>query len=132
MRLMSQVIVGVAASVLGVEATTVDPHAPLTELGFTSLRSLQFRQRLEDELGLVLPATLGWQYPTLGRIASHLVDLLEQQTPGGPARIAVTPPAERTTDIPAPNAAEVSDDVPVVDAESLNRKIDQLEKELFR
>lgn len=131
-RLMSQVIVGVAASVLGVEATTVDPHAPLTELGFTSLRSLQFRQRLEDELGLVLPATLGWQYPTLGRIASHLVDLLEQQTPGGPARIAVTPPAERTTDIPAPNAAEVSDDVPVVDAESLNRKIDQLEKELFR
>lgn len=132
-RLMSQATVGVAASVLGVEAMTVDPHAPLTELGFTSLRSLQFRQRLEDELGLVLPATLGWQYPTLERIASHLVDLLEQQALGGPTRIAAMPaPEERTIGGPASTAAGVSDDVPVVDAESLNRKIDQLEKELSR
>ncbi len=120
-RVMSEVAAQVAGDLLGLSAVQVDLHDPLSELGFTSLKSLQFRQRLEDELGLRLPATLGWQYPTLAALAQHLVELVEQHD--------VPMPAEPTVDQPVPDSPAADAAAPM-DLDALNRKMTELEKEL--
>jgi acyl carrier protein len=63
-----------AAEVLGAQAAAIDPTAPLATLGFTSKRSLELRARLEESLQVRLPATVGWQFPTLEALAPYLAE----------------------------------------------------------
>lgn len=63
-----------AAEVLGVAPGAVDPAAPLATLGFTSVRTLELRTRLERSLRITLPATVGWQFPTLEALAPYLAE----------------------------------------------------------
>ena len=52
------------------DATTVDAEdRPLQDAGIDSLMGIQLRNLLEGELGLPLPATLVWTYPTVRQIA---------------------------------------------------------------
>jgi acyl carrier protein len=76
--------------VLMQSATRIDVVMPLKALGLDSLMALEFRNRLEAGLGLTLPATLVWNYPTLTALATHLATKLEipldapaGQVPGG-------------------------------------------------
>ncbi|WP_043471636.1 acyl carrier protein, partial [Kitasatospora sp. MBT66] len=56
------------------DAAAIDSSAPLAGLGFDSMRTLELRSRLELSLGVPLPATLGWQYPTLDALVPFLAE----------------------------------------------------------
>jgi acyl carrier protein len=47
---------------------------PLRGLGFDSLMSLELRNALEAGLGLSLPASLTWNYPTIEALVPHLAE----------------------------------------------------------
>jgi len=56
------------------EQETVEFDQPLVEQGFDSLMSVDMRNRLNKSLGRALPASLLFDYPTLDKIARHLLD----------------------------------------------------------
>ncbi|MFJ4795995.1 beta-ketoacyl synthase N-terminal-like domain-containing protein [Kitasatospora purpeofusca] len=56
------------------DPSAIDSAAPLAGLGFDSMRTLELRSRLELSLGVPLPATLGWQYPTLDALVPFLAE----------------------------------------------------------
>jgi myxalamid-type polyketide synthase MxaE and MxaD/epothilone polyketide synthase C/epothilone polyketide synthase D len=63
---------GHVARVLRIAEGKLDPSAPLTSFGMDSLTSLELRNRLEAALGVQLPATLLWTYPTVTALCGHL------------------------------------------------------------
>jgi acyl transferase domain-containing protein/acyl carrier protein len=60
------------AAVVGARAGRMDPRDPLSVLGIDSLMALEIRNRLEAGLGVRLPATVLWRFPSLGALAAHL------------------------------------------------------------
>ncbi|MEV0188245.1 beta-ketoacyl synthase N-terminal-like domain-containing protein [Kitasatospora purpeofusca] len=74
----------------------IDSSAPLAGLGFDSMRTLELRSRLELSLGVPLPATLGWQYPTLDALVPFLAERM-----GIPLEAVAAPaPAPEAVDRP--------------------------------
>ena len=69
-----------AASVLRLPPARVESGKPLKTLGFDSLLAVEFRNRLETSLGLQLPATLIWNYPTIAQLGPHLLERLAVAT----------------------------------------------------
>lgn len=68
-----------AAAVLRAPIARVEGGVPLKSLGFDSLLAVEFRNRLESQLGLALPATLIWNYPTIGQLCANLLEQLARQ-----------------------------------------------------
>lgn len=64
------------AAVLGVQPAAVGVHRPLSEAGVDSLLAAAVRVALERDLGVALPATLLWNYPTVSEIAGYLTAVL--------------------------------------------------------
>ncbi|MFI1399302.1 type I polyketide synthase [Streptomyces sp. NPDC020681] len=64
------------ATVLGMQPSAVGVHRPLTEAGVDSLLAAAVRVALERDLGVALPATLLWNYPTVSEIAGYLASVL--------------------------------------------------------
>jgi acyl carrier protein len=62
------------ARVVRTDPARIEDEAPLNRLGLDSLMGLELRRRLEAALGITLPATLVWHYPTLQAIADYLSD----------------------------------------------------------
>jgi acyl transferase domain-containing protein/acyl carrier protein len=60
---------------LGMDPAEIDPAAGFADLGFDSLVAVEFKNRLEDQLGITLSATTMFAHPTL----ESLVDLLARQ-----------------------------------------------------
>ncbi|MFN8008993.1 MAG: type I polyketide synthase [Terriglobia bacterium] len=63
--------------VLKLTASRIDLHKPVNSMGMTSLLALEFRNRLENELGVKLSATMTFNYPTLARLAPFLANKLD-------------------------------------------------------
>ncbi len=61
------------AQCLGVEVDAVAPRVGFFELGMDSLVALEFRNRLQLDLGVSLPATVAFQYPTPDALVSWLL-----------------------------------------------------------
>lgn len=59
-------------AVLGLDSQPLDPHQPLQELGLDSLLSIELRNSLSACLGVSLPATLLFNYPTLSALADYI------------------------------------------------------------
>ena len=66
------------ARVLRQSVNRIDATKPFRNLGLDSLMGLEFRNRLEAELSLSLPATLVWNFPTVQTLATHLATLLDE------------------------------------------------------
>ncbi|MES4904978.1 MULTISPECIES: type I polyketide synthase [unclassified Streptomyces] len=62
-------------------AESVDPDQPFKELGFDSLAAVEFKNRLRGAIGLSLPATLVFDYPTPTALAGHLVTQVLPEEP---------------------------------------------------
>jgi acyl transferase domain-containing protein/acyl-CoA synthetase (AMP-forming)/AMP-acid ligase II/NADPH:quinone reductase-like Zn-dependent oxidoreductase/acyl carrier protein len=65
---------GAAARVLTIDIGGVDATQPLASMGFDSLMALELRRRLEASLGLDLPPTLAWRFPTIEALVPFLAD----------------------------------------------------------
>lgn len=52
----------------------IDPLQLLSTLDLDSLKAVELTLRLERDLGLDLPPSLLWSYPTIADLASHLVE----------------------------------------------------------
>jgi len=63
--------------VLRMSPEKIEPNTPLGSLGLDSLMAVEFRNRLEMNLGLKLSSTLVWNYPTAYDITSFLLGKLE-------------------------------------------------------
>jgi acyl carrier protein len=116
-----------AAEVLGVAPGAVDPAAPLATLGFTSVRTLELRTRLERSLRITLPATVGWQFPTLEALAPYLAERMGIDLDGSPLGAAATPGATRAE--PAADEVGSLDELSDGDLEALlMARIEQLDE----
>ena len=72
---------------LHLEPEQIDVREPFAAYGLDSLRAVSISGDLGDWLGLRLPSTLAWDYPTIEALARHLAETLtgtnEQNSSGG-------------------------------------------------
>ncbi|MGV9457304.1 SDR family NAD(P)-dependent oxidoreductase, partial [Streptomyces sp. NPDC003635] len=80
-RAVVDAVRGLVAGALGhASPQRVDPARPFKELGFDSLTAVDLRNRLIAHIGLRLPTTLVFDYPTTTALARHLLTLLFPET----------------------------------------------------
>ncbi|MFG1794534.1 type I polyketide synthase [Nocardia sp. NPDC049149] len=67
-----------AAAVLGYDGpSAIGPDRSFKELGFDSLSSVEFRNRLRSALGIPVPTTVVFEYPTAATLTTHLCEALD-------------------------------------------------------
>ncbi|WP_040785691.1 acyl carrier protein, partial [Nocardia pneumoniae] len=71
-RIVLDVIRGEAAAVLGGDAETIAADKPFSDIGFDSLGVMEFRNRLKSAVGVQVPATAMFDYPTPMDLAGYL------------------------------------------------------------
>jgi acyl carrier protein len=76
-QLLREFLQDTLAVVLGLPSgSRIAPQQGFFDLGMDSLMALEFRNRLEAELGMHLSATLAFDYPSLDALGSHLAGTL--------------------------------------------------------
>ncbi|WP_275892761.1 type I polyketide synthase [Streptomyces actuosus] len=104
-RAVADLVTGEVAALLGYdESGAVSTGKPFKQLGFDSLAAVNLRNRLAQETGLHLPATLAYDHPTPADLIAHLAAELGVDT------------TRRTDagDAPVRPSAGAADDDPVV------------------
>jgi acyl carrier protein len=97
------------AYALGVEKGDVDRDDGLMNLGMDSLKAVEAKLYLEDELGIELESALLFDHPTIDALTSFLLGALAVDAP---AEVSVTSPAVRqATGALTGEAADVLDDL---------------------
>jgi acyl carrier protein len=72
--LIEEAVLRLVARVLRIPEDELSVDAPFTSLGMTSLLGLELRNHVESDLGITLPATLLWTYPTVVALSRHLAE----------------------------------------------------------
>lgn len=119
-----------AARILGVEPASIAAGQPLQETGLDSLGAVELQNVLSAHLGVRIPATTVFNYPTLEKLAAHLVERLSVHA--GAANTADPTVAD---DSAAPGPVDLSD-LDSCSAEELmaiaERELDELAAERDR
>jgi phthiocerol/phenolphthiocerol synthesis type-I polyketide synthase C len=86
----------IADEIRGVLRSTepIDHDQPMETLGLDSLMALELRNRLESSLGMTLPVTLVWAYPTITDLAGALYERMDFAQSGDAAQTASDAGAE--------------------------------------
>ncbi|MET7427325.1 SDR family NAD(P)-dependent oxidoreductase, partial [Dactylosporangium sp. NPDC005555] len=88
-RMATELVRAEAAAVLGLGAAEAfDERRPFKALGFDSLTAVELRNRLNAATGLVLPATVIFDYPEAPRLADHVRELLQGAGSAGAGTVA--------------------------------------------
>jgi acyl carrier protein len=72
----------------------VDDHEGFFDMGFDSLTILELRTRLQAELGVRLPSTVGFTFPTVERLVERLRADLGLSDADPPAAVPPPPPVQ--------------------------------------
>ena len=108
-RLLHEVLSSLAGFLGYATADELDPEATFVDLGFDSLRAVDFKDELAQRFGCALRTTLVFDHPTSSAVAAHLAEELGLVT-------AVAA---------APAAAE--DDLEALDADALRARLRAIE-----
>ena len=77
---------------------------PLMDAGLDSLGAVEFKNAVEGRMGVELPATVVFDYPTISALAAYVTRRLEAMLPSGAAAAAATVPvAEHVVEPEAPS-----------------------------
>ena len=83
-KLMLSAVRALVSYVLRIDEGEIDFETPFTSMGMDSLMGLELRNRIEVKLGIKVPATLLWTFPSVAALSEHLLsevcsaDLKEQ------------------------------------------------------
>lgn len=69
---MVQWISGLVAQARQLSPEEIDPNKPFVELGLDSMSAVSLSGDLEMMLGVDLPPTLLWEYPTINALVSYV------------------------------------------------------------
>ncbi|WP_227495565.1 type I polyketide synthase [Pseudomonas aeruginosa] len=117
-RALAALVAEQVAAVFGYpDADAIERSKGFTEMGMSSVMSLDFRSRLGRALGLQLPATFAFEYCSIDAVTDYLALHLQ----AGPAPVSTEPPAR-----PAQEPGERRE----ISALSRSELIDALEEEL--
>jgi acyl carrier protein len=97
-----------AAHILRQSPAKIETHVAFGSQGFDSLMGLELKNSLERQLGLVLPVSLVWNYPTVAEMAVYIARQLGvtlADKPDDTPRLVATSEDGRTAEI-----AELSDE----------------------
>ncbi|WP_159928422.1 MULTISPECIES: SDR family NAD(P)-dependent oxidoreductase, partial [Nocardia] len=120
-RIVLDLIRGEAAAVLGGDAETIAADKPFSDIGFDSLGVMEFRNRLKSAVGVQVPATAMFDYPTPMDLAGYL---RQEIAP-------VEDPAKRiAADVEALARSFASADLSAADRSSLATTLSALLREL--
>jgi acyl transferase domain-containing protein/acyl carrier protein len=104
--------------VLAIGAGEAGPRDGFQDLGLDSLSAVELRNRLQREVGVGLPATLAFDYPTIESLVSHLLERIDLPMPPSAG--------ELNGSRPVPDE-RVSDELPAWELERmLERKLENL------
>ncbi|MBZ0279020.1 MAG: acyl carrier protein, partial [Anaerolineae bacterium] len=96
-----------AASILGMSPANLDIHRGLMEMGMDSLMSVDLKTHLEKAVGLSLPSTLTFNYPTIAELSEYLNGRL---TPAEPVAPSAAPAAAPSPAVAAEDMDDLSED----------------------
>lgn len=86
-------LVAVAAGLLGVDPREIETDRPFGELGLDSVTAVEMVERTGKGLGLDLPGTILFDYPTIEGLCRYLIDhRLKLDAPGNRAAQSTLPP----------------------------------------
>ena len=81
-ELIASIVRDLTVTVLGQEGPEeIDSEKAFSDLGFTSLTAIEFRNRLSYQTGLKLPVSIIYDYPTLSVLAQYLLKSLIPEQP---------------------------------------------------
>nr|WP_086821527.1 type I polyketide synthase [Allokutzneria sp. NRRL B-24872] len=76
LRILQDVVIAQAGSVLGYDGGSLPAQRSFKELGVDSLTAVQLRNRLSEATGLRLPVTLAFDHPNAASLSEHLYEEL--------------------------------------------------------
>jgi myxalamid-type polyketide synthase MxaE and MxaD len=89
------------AHVLRLTSDEIHGSTQFQSLGFDSLMAMELRNRLETSMGLTLPATLIWTYPTVASLGMHLAGKIDpSQAATEQTRVVVEQAATEPDELP--------------------------------
>jgi myxalamid-type polyketide synthase MxaE and MxaD len=93
------------AQVLRSDVARIDPNRPLGTIGLDSLLAVEFARRISAAVGLRLPSTAVFSFPTLAALESEIAARLEPASP-------------EVEEVATPRSSDVTSDAPGVDTMS--------------